>query len=604
MIVRNNALRRPRRGYALLVAVTGSLVAAGMISVLWTASGTAHRNAQLTRHGNEAEYLAEGAVEAAKKELQTAIANWRAVPASGSITIEGQVAEWTITPTGFATTSTDASGLQTLLTGYEITGRARRLGHAAQAQRLVHAEATPLFQYAVFYTNDLEILPGPNMTLSGRVHSNRDLYLASNNTLTVNANYLRAVGDIYRNRKDDPSQSPGTVDIRRWVANPWDSSEPAQYVRMNNRAQMANVGVATTSGYDSRFTAGHDADGNGDFGDTGDWLPWGPGALALWSQPAGYSGGAGHTVRSGEQGVTESVTPQIGSIQMFETVAGDTGDHAWDEATQRYVPVAPGTGTHQKGYYHREAGLTVLTYADGSWKATNATGVDVTTAISSAVTIVDGALFDARQAAGTSERVRVAQIDLQRLGQLGHFPSNGLLYAAHYGAGTGAEASGVRLKNGAELLGRLTVVSEDPLYIQGDYNTVNKKGAAVIGDAVNLLSNAWNDSKGPGQLPAASNTTYNCAMISGNQETVGSAYNGGLENLPRFHENWSGRTCSIRGSLVNTWHSQHATGAWVYGGDRYTAPNRNWSYETSFNNVANLPPYTPMAVSARDVVSW
>src|SRR6185436_4270422 len=94
---------------------------------------------------------------------------------------------------------------------------------------------------------------------------------------------------IYRRRKDDPSASPGAVSIRQWVANPFDASEPAKYVSMNSDAQMTALGVDTPSGYDSAFTKGYAANGDGDFYDTKDWLPWGPGALDYWSQPDGYS---------------------------------------------------------------------------------------------------------------------------------------------------------------------------------------------------------------------------------------------------------------------------------------------------------------------------
>ena len=598
----NRSRRRSRRGVALLYAVLASFTAAGMVTMLFTLSRSSDRVANVKRHSTEAQFLAEGAIEGAKKELQTAIANWRAVPTTGSISVDGQTATYTITPTGFESTVTDEAGIQTLVTGYELRAVAAIQGHQAVARRFVNAEATPLFQFAVFYTDDLEVLPGPNMTLTGRVHSNRNMYLGSNSTLTLNTNYVRSVGDIYRSRKDDPSESQGTVRVRQWVQNPWDAAEPASYVNMNSRSQMASLGITTTSGYDSRFTTGHDTDGNGSLYDSGDWLPWGPGALELWGPPAGYSNGTGHTVLSADQGVTESVTPNVGSIAMFESNA--TGDHVWDGTTNAYVPCAPGTGTHSKGYYHAQAGLTILTKADGTWTATNAAGVDVTSAVASAVTVRDNAMYDARQAGGSNTRVRVTEIDVGLLGATGMFPANGLIYAAHYDEGQGTSAKGVRLKNGSTLPGKLTVASEGPVYIQGDYNTVNKKGAAVIGDAVNLLSNAWNDTKTRGTLPGATNTTYNVAMISGNQSSGVGSYNGGLENLPRFHENWAGRTCTIRGSFVNTWQSQFATGAWVYGGDRYTAPTRNWAYETAFNSVANLPPFTPVAVMARDVVSW
>jgi hypothetical protein len=91
-------------------------------------------------------------------------------------------------------------------------------------------------------------------------------------------------------------------------------------------------------------------------------------------------------------------------------------------------------------------------------------------------------------------------------------------------------------------------------------------------------------------------------MISGHVATSGSQYSGGFENLPRFHENWSGKTCTIKGSFVSTWFSQIADSPWVYGGAYYSAPLRNWSYDASFDQ-GKLPPFTPMVVTARHV-AW
>ncbi len=148
------------------------------------------------------------------------------------------------------------------------------------------------------------------------------------------------------------------------------------------------------------------------------------------------------------------------------------------------------------------------------------------------------------------------------------------------------------------------MVSEGPLYVQGDFNTVDKKGAAVIGDAVNPLSNSWTGSKSQGTLPKASDTTYNMAIVTGNHETSVGSYNGGFENLPRIHEKWSTKNCNITGSFVNAWQSRYATGEWSYGGDVYAAPKRNWAYDTFFNDVDNLPPFTPRVVTSVDVASW
>jgi hypothetical protein len=586
-------------GVALFYALFAVLVAGSMLAVSMASAGIAHRNSRVKRFDTQAQYLAEGAVETAKKQVQLSIANWGAVPPSGTAMVGDTPVDYAIAPTGFAAIRTDASGIETVVTGYEIDATAGQNGARSSAHRVMNALATPLFQYAVFYDSDLEIMPGPDMTIRGRVHTNRNMYLASNATLTLNTNYLHAAGDIYRNRKDDPSQSPGTVRVRNWVANPFDASEPLQYTQMNSRSQMAALGVPSTSGYDSRFLNGYDANGNGDFSESGDWLPFGPGALAYWAQPAGY-GESGNTVMTEEHGVTESVVPSVGSTAMYEP--NPNGDYDWNPLLQRYVQVASGTGSFSPGYYHAEAGLSILTNADGTWKAYNATGNDVSAALSGAVSIKQ--MYDARQASGSSTKIKVTQVDMAKLALTGLYPANGLLYVANYSEGTGLNAKGVRLVNGGTLANKLTVVTPDPLYIMGNYNTTAEKPAAVICDAINLLSNAWNDTKTKGTLPAATNTTYNVAVVTGNTETVGSNYNGGLENLPRFHENWDGKTSTIKGSFVKPWFSQYGTGGWVYGGDRYTAPVRNWSYNPAFNNVANLPPFTPMAVTAQDIVSW
>jgi len=448
----------------------------------------------------------------------------------------------------------------------------------------------------VFYTNDLEILPGPSMTLGGRVHSNGDMYIGCGNTLTVDTNYRRAVGNVYRVRKNDPTESKGTVEIRKWVLDPYDPLEPEEYVTLNSISQMDALGVPTESGYDSNFTEGYDAEGDGEYDGPDDWLPFALGALDYWKQPDGYVIGAGNTLLTGEHGIQEAVTPRIGSISMFEEMDG--GDHEWDDILEEYVEVPTGTGTHNKGFFHQNADLVIIARDDGSWTAVDADGFDVSGDLLGAVTTKE--IYDGRQGG----YVQVTEVGIAQLSASGHYPDNGLLYAASYGNGEGTDLKGVKLVNGAELSAPLTTVSEGAVYVQGDFNSTNKKGAAAIADAVNLLSNSWNDSKTPGSLPAASDTTFNLAFITGNYETVGSTYNGGLENLPRFHESWSNKNCFLKGSFVNTWYSQYGTGQWVYGSDRYKAPKRKWSYDEDFTNVANLPPFTPMAVSAHDVAVW
>lgn len=596
--------KRGRRGVALLYSLLASFAVATMVTGMFAVTFSSKGITEVKVKSGQARYLAEGAIEIAKNSVQAAIANW-SVPGNGTATINGTQIPFTVTPTGLNTIDTDPSGIQTIITGYALEATVAQNGHTYTAHRLINARATPVFQFAVFYTNDLEINPGPSMVLGGRIHSNRDMYLNSDGTLTCNTNYVRAVGSIYRNRKDDASISAGTVQIRNWVQNPFAAGAPV-YTQMNSISQMASHGVTTTSGYDANFDQDIDLNGDGDYNDPNEFQSWALGALAMWAPAPTYTTAYGNTVMDSAHGVTEAEVPYIGSIKMFEPVTG--GNYAWDVPSHSYQAVAAGTGTHAKGYYHSQAGLTIITNGAGtSWKAYDAAGADVTTPLKNAGVVTLKSIYDARQAGSSSNstKVKVTEIDVAKLNTCGYFPANGLIYASSYGASTGTNAKGIKLKNGSQLAGKLTVVSENSVYVQGDYNTVQKKGAAVIADAVNLLSNSWDDSKNSSSgLPTASATTYNVALISGNQDTVGSAYNGGLENLPRFHENWSGKACTIKGSFVNTWLSQYATGSWLYGSNRYVAPNRIWSYDTAFNTVANLPPFTPMAVTTSDAAVW
>ena len=96
-----------------------------------------------------------------------------------------------------------------------------------------------------------------------------------------------------------------------------------------------------------------------------------------------------------------------------------------------------------------------------------------------------------------------------------------------------------------------------------------------------------------------SETTVNAAFSLGPsaESTLGSG-NGQLENDIRFLEDWGGQNFTYRGSIVDLWHSQQATGNWRCCGTGgtlyYTPPTRIWSYDTLFNT--NPPPGTPQGV--------
>jgi len=165
----------------------------------------------------------------------------------------------------------------------------------------------------------------------------------------------------------------------------------------------------------------------------------------------------------------------------------------------------------------------------------------------------------------------------------------------------------VKLHGGAELPQPLTIVTGNPAYIRGDYNAINKKPAAVIADAVTILSNAWGDndlaySQQSLSSRVAANTTQNVALMLGNSTTSVGSYNGGVENLPRFLERWSGRVFTYRGSLIDLWTSQVAVGAWGQS-NVYSPPRRDWEFDSDLLDPANLPPSTPEVYTVR-MRSW
>jgi len=150
----------------------------------------------------------------------------------------------------------------------------------------------------------------------------------------------------------------------------------------------------------------------------------------------------------------------------------------------------------------------------------------------------------------------------------------------------------------------LSVVSPNSIFLQGDYNTVDPKPAAVIADAVNLLSNAWDNSKTRGDLPDATETTYNVSVVAGDNASTAAGMSGGPHNLVRRHEDWRGIPEHLNGSIVCPFRSRFATGKFQVGSDYYIPPNRFWMFDERNNDLNTLPPYTPVTVEVQSTATW
>ena len=267
-------------------------------------------------------------------------------------------------------------------------------------------------------------------------------------------------------------------------------------------------------------------------------------------------------------------------------------------------------------------GATVTVTGQGGAALPVAQQTAIAAAVNSRATI-----FDSRE--GKNVDVATLDISVFRTALTANGISfNNVLYIHDATPITGSdpEPKTIRLKNGGILPSAgLTIACENAVYIQGDYNTgtttdVNavpannsgnptntdsptvtgyeRKPAAVIGDAVMLLSNSWTDANSSLALSSrtASNTTYNTAIVSGfmpsgYQPTSGSqyGYSGGGNNFPRFLENWGSKYCTYFGSMVELYQSKSFTARWDTG-VIYRPPTRCWNFDTNYRS--SPPPGT------------
>ena len=165
------------------------------------------------------------------------------------------------------------------------------------------------------------------------------------------------------------------------------------------------------------------------------------------------------------------------------------------------------------------------------------------------------------------------------------------------GASITTTVRGIRLINGHRLpraegdtntVDGLTIVSLNPVYIKGNYNTSTSSGdavpsnsgtytdpdgsgyarkfAAVVGDSITVLSAGWSDTNSTqahcNDRPASANITLNTALVSGIVPSRGCYYSGGVENFLRLLEDWKTKTMCIYGSMVQLYTSAQANTPW------------------------------------------
>lgn len=464
----------------------------------------------------------------------------------------------------------------------------------------------PMFQFAAFYDGDFELHPGPPMRLSGPIHTNANLYISaangnpSSNSLDITGQ-VSAAGNLVRGRKNGDSEQfttacPGLVRIRQ---NGSSSTDPATFP-----ALLPSGGSSSSCPYQL-------ATNFGDFA----------GSVRAANGPEAY----------------RVNRVQIPKPDFLDPRSGYT---YWDHAELRLElnldPSNPNPGIGNISV--RNAAGDIIS------GQTTALTQTCTGALGGHPVGTSNTFYNMREGLNDQAKLmRFLEVDMQGLlsciqNNAGAFDFNlsdatdgGLVFYLYVKApdiAVGCQQTlnncqptryGVRIRNGADLgsINGLTVVTNGAMYIQGDYNSTNKKPAAILSDSLNVLSKGWTDDgtatdtcKGQTYYrstcndgPAAESTTINAAFLTGVDVTANGAGNGGLQNYPRFHENWDGKTFNYRGSFVSLDQPRYVNGPFAQSGSRpgqrYNPPIRAWDYDTDFNNPDKLPPLTPYVVNVQ-----
>jgi hypothetical protein len=552
------------------------------------------------------------------------------------------------------------AGLNAIEYGYDFFSDAyppNEIRPEASIETRLNVQLIPLFQFAAFYNKDLEIHPGPSMTLNGRVHVNGDLYITASSGLNI-------TGQVSAARRDmelwpEADNDGGTLSTFRKDKN--DNRSAAKVFDGSNLRSLDKGKTYTTNtalnDWNSRIQVGLDTlivPPVNDFAIDDEGTYWSKADLRVLlrvnrSQAPNIVSIEIHdndgVITAGDRMTVATTTlnsclavddrpPYIGyrdDDYAFFGVDGNNTEH------QARVPAGYQTAGHEprviewsNTFYDGREGTDML------FMEVDVVGLlDCVTENSSDF----GFDIDDESGGGLVWYFSVEGPDSDKVNNYGIRIRNGDILAA-----TG---------NKAPDIAGLTIVSDQALYVQGDYNAeasdVNNttwKPASFLGDTINILSEKfdgdfseggntsggwdatvywWDYTKNPENWVSetrtdnkpdkdhymnsgrdgdrdADPTTVRAAVLGGTDKTGGEegtggkwkgTYNGGLENYPRFHEDWGGKTFTYAGSFVSLGTPQFKDGKW--GGGYYSAPNRVWQYEEAYNNAANLPPLSPRA---------
>jgi hypothetical protein len=428
-----------------------------------------------------------------------------------------------------------------------------------------------IFQYAIFYNGLLEFTWNAPFTVNGRTHANGDIFVGSSQNLTFGAP-VTAAGAIYKTN---------------WAGHPLNSMTGSIFFSTN--------------------------------------------------------------VPAGSPGYSTSVAPLHLPVGTNQSAA------VYREIVEIPPPAEDPSSPLAQMRYYNKAGVVVLvsnasitvsvktSIADTPtnlvefFAPTNISGTNRYTSTNLPwLTLSSNSFVEFRE---NQKKVKLTDIDVSVLKNwlptnaliLSKFPPGSdllpnIFYVADLRDQASWELAAVRVKNGAIIATNATpdgaptgwtLATPNPLYIAGHYNigpggtpgsnnTTKTYPAALISDAVTILSSSWNDKTYTNSnlfSRNATSTTVNAALLTGivystaTDWTDTNHFSGGMQNVPRLLENLVGDVLTLNTSLVNLYPSARATNFFKNPGVYYNAPTRLFSFDQNFNDPTKLPPGTPICGS-------
>jgi hypothetical protein len=488
-------------------------------------------------------------------------------------------------------------GLSAFAATYRILSNARYVGGnyslTGSIQQDVQMAEVPVFQFAIFYNTLLEFSDCAPMTVNGRVHCNTNINVGCTSSGSLSFNYF--------------------VDCSGIITNP-----PA-------------MGLPQ-SGWVSANTTYHGTPSPG----------YGTGEAVL-TLPIGTNSTDPNYVReiinpppAGES-PTNPISPQR-YWNKADMIIVITNAYAPNGTNMVLVTNTTSVMTTNAVFVYIKNSMydtgTMYAVTNGVLGTTN--GINFTAEWTSWTNLginnwlsLTNTFFDQRQ--NTSNHV--VQIDVGKLGQWigtatntynsnltakwnSTTPFNGIVYVQDLRTTNNNVMNCVRLMDGQNVSNGLystglSLATQNPLYIWNLYNcpsstnvgttnTTSCRPCSVICDALTILSPSWSDAANvntSSPMPNASSDTVNAAMITGNvltTDTTATGFSGGVHNLTRLLENWTGDNLYLNTSIICLYTSVQATAQFQQPGIYYDPPTRHFSFDLNYASSTGLPPGTPL----------